>query len=58
MNDMLKTYTYEEARKEFINCLVFGIFCLGIPFYFAATEWWPMMQREKKNAQTQTSHLE
>ena len=38
---------YREAKKEFINCLVFGIVGLGVPFYFAATEWWPIMKREK-----------
>lgn len=51
-------YTYKEARSEFINCLVFGVICFGIPFYFAATEWWPMMQRAKEEEQSQASHLE
>ena len=44
---------YEEAKKEFINCLIFGIIGLGIPFYFAATEWWPKMKREKQKALAQ-----
>ena len=40
-------YTYAEARREFINCLCFGVICLGVPFYFAFTEWLPIMKREK-----------
>lgn len=44
---------YEEARKDFINCLVFGVICLGVPFYFAYTEWWPIMKREKEKALAQ-----
>lgn len=47
---------YVEAKKDFINCLVFGVICLGIPFYFAATEWWPIMQREKAKALAQDNH--
>ena len=41
---------YEEARKEFINCMVMGIICLGVPFYNAYKEWWPIMQEEKQKA--------
>ena len=45
--------TYRAARKEFINCLCFGIVGFGVPFYFAATEWWPIMKREKEKALAQ-----
>lgn len=41
---------YERAKKEFVNCLIFGVMGLGIPFYNAGKEWWPIMQREKKKA--------
>ena len=41
---------YEEAKKEFINCLVMGWIGLGIPYVIAFKEWWPIMKREKKKA--------
>ena len=41
---------YERARKEFINCMVLGIFCFGIPFVNAFKEWKPIMDREKRKA--------
>ena len=41
---------YEEARKEFINCLWMGIIGLGVPFVLAFREWRPIMQREKEKA--------
>ena len=41
---------YERARKEFINCMVLGIFCFGIPFVNAFKEWKPIMDREKQKA--------
>ncbi len=41
---------YEEAKKEFINCLVVGPFGLFVPYVLAFTEWWPIMKREKKKA--------
>ena len=41
---------YEEAKKEFINCLCVGLFGLGVPFVLAFTEWWPIMKREKQKA--------
>lgn len=44
---------YENARKEFINCLIFGLIGLGVPYVLAFTEWWPIMQREKKKALSQ-----
>ena len=41
---------YEEAKKEFVNCLVVGPFGLFVPYVLAFTEWWPIMKREKKKA--------
>ncbi len=41
---------YERARKEFINCLIFGILGFGVPFYNAYKEWLPIMKREKEKA--------
>ena len=37
---------YERAKKEFVNCLVFGIIGFGVPFYNAFKEWLPIMKRE------------
>lgn len=39
---------YMEARKEFINCLIYSIIGLGVPLVLAFTEWYPIMRREKK----------
>ena len=41
---------YEEARKEFINCLCMGVVGLGVPFVLAYREWWPIMKAERKKA--------
>ena len=41
---------YEEAKKEFVNCLLMSVICLGVPIYNAIHEWWPIMQREKQKA--------
>jgi len=41
---------YEEAKKEFVNCLVVGPFGLFVPYVLAFTEWWPLMKHEKKKA--------
>ena len=41
---------YERAKKEFVNCLVFGIIGFGVPFYNAFKEWLPIMKREKEKA--------
>ena len=41
---------YERAKKEFVNCMIFGIVGLGVPFVIAYKEWWPIMQREKRRA--------
>ncbi len=44
---------YEQAKKEFINCLAMGIIGLGVPYVLAFKEWWPIMQQEKKKALAQ-----
>ena len=41
---------YENAKKEFINCLCVGILGLGVPYYLAFKEWWPIMKQEKQKA--------
>ena len=41
---------YENAKKEFINCLLMGVVGLGVPFYLAYKEWWPIMKQEKQKA--------
>lgn len=41
---------YEEARKEFINCLWMCVIGMGIPLVLAFKEWLPIMRREKKKA--------
>ena len=44
---------YEMAKKEFTNCLVWGVVGLGVPFYNAFREWLPIMKREKQKALSQ-----
>lgn len=41
---------YEEAKKEFVNCLCMSVIGLGVPIYLAFHEWWPIMKREKRRA--------
>ena len=41
---------YEEARKEFVNCLCMGLIGLFIPFFLAFREWKPIMESEKQKA--------
>lgn len=41
---------YTEARKEFINCLLMSIICLGVPIFIAFKEWYPIMREEKRKA--------
>ena len=41
---------YEDARKEFRNCLRMSIIGIGVPVYYAFHEWLPIMRREKKRA--------
>ena len=47
---------YEKARKEFINCLCFGIIGFGVPFVLAFTEWLPIMREEKRKALAEGKH--
>ena len=46
---------YEEAKKEFVNCLCMGLIGIGVPIVLAFTEWWPIMKREKQKALAQQS---
>ena len=39
---------YQEAKKEFINCLCMSIFGLGVPIVIAVKEWLPIMREEKR----------
>lgn len=39
---------YQDAKKEFINCLVLSPLGLFLPIFIAFKEWWPIMQAEKK----------
>lgn len=39
---------YQEARKEFINCICMCLFGLGVPLVIAFTEWLPIMRAEKR----------
>ena len=44
---------YEEAKKEFINCLLMGLIGFGVPFVITFREWLPIMKREKQKALSQ-----
>lgn len=44
----MHSQAYMEARHEFINCIVLSPIGLFIPLILAFTEWYPIMQREKK----------
>ncbi len=41
---------YEQAKKEFVNCLWMSVIGLGVPIYNAIHEWWPIMKAEKAKA--------
>lgn len=41
---------YQEAKKEFINCLCMSIIGVGVPLVLAFTEWLPIMREEKRKA--------
>ena len=43
----MPTAEYLEAKKEFINCLLMAIPCLGVSVVIAFKEWWPIMKAEK-----------
>jgi len=38
---------YEQAKKEFRNCLFMGPLTLFVSWVLAFTEWAPVMKREK-----------
>lgn len=44
----MHSVAYEEAKKEFINCLCMSIFGIGVPIVIAFKEWLPIMRAEKK----------
>ena len=39
---------YEEARKEFWNCIIMSPICLGVSLILAFTEWLPRMRESQK----------
>lgn len=41
---------YQEAKKEFVNCLLLSPICIGVSIVIAFTEWWPIMKAEKRKA--------
>lgn len=49
---------YEEAKKEFTNCLLMGIIGVGVPFVLAFTYWLPIMRKEKEKALAQKAPQE
>ena len=42
---------YEEARKEFCNCIIMSPICLGVSLILAFTEWLPRMREAQKKEQ-------
>ena len=50
---MMHSETYLQAKKEFINCLIFSPICLFVPLYNAFFEWLPIMRAELKKEQAQ-----
>jgi len=46
---------YENARKEFINCLVMSIIGCGVPLVLAFTEWRPIMREELRKERASAS---
>ena len=47
----MPSQAYQEAKKEFINCLLMSVFGLGVPIVIAFREWWPIMKAEKQKEQ-------
>ena len=43
---------YEEAKREFYNCLRMVPFTLGFSLYFAFREWRPIMKKELQKERT------
>ena len=48
---------YEEARKEFRNCLWMSIIGCGVPLILAFTEWRPIMRAELKKEKAEGAAL-
>lgn len=46
---------YEEAKREFYNCLRMVPFTLGVSLYFAFHEWKPIMKEELDKERTQAA---
>ena len=46
---------YEEAKREFYNCLRMVPFTLGVSLYFAFHEWRPIMKEELRKERAQTA---
>ena len=46
---------YEEAKREFYNCLLMSPFTLGISLYFAFHEWLPIMKAELRKERAGTA---
>ena len=44
---------YEQAKKEFRNCLFMGPLTLFVSWVLAFTEWAPVMKRGKAKAATE-----
>lgn len=44
---------YEDAKKEFKNCLIMSPFCFFISIILAFTEWRPIMRRELQKEREQ-----
>ncbi len=44
---------YEEARKEFRNCILMTPVCLGVSLVLAFKEWRPIMKRELEKERQQ-----
>ena len=42
----MHSQAYEEARKEFRNCLWMSLIGLGVPVVIAFKEWLPIMREE------------
>ena len=43
---------YEEAHKEFVNCLAMSIIGCGVPLVIAFREWLPIMREELNKEKT------
>lgn len=39
---------YNDAHAEFVNCIAMTIMTLGVSLVLAFTEWWPVMNEERR----------